>query len=96
MFTIVNTNRRLPHLCCTRYGCHWEQGKLFHFKLLGFQKVYLELKDHEEYRVYLFSRGWFYTKFYTKGRVEYIEVKRGQVISLELTIQVVLKNRAKL
>ena len=52
--------------------------------------MYLELKAHEEYRIYLFPRGWFYTKFYSKGRVEYIEVKRGQVISLELAIQVKL------
>ena len=53
-------------------------------------KVYMELKDHEEYRIYLYPRGWFYTKL-SKGRVEHIEVKRGQVISFELTIQVRLQ-----
>ena len=47
----------------------------------------LELQKAPVYRVYLFSRGWFYLKL-MEGSLDYIEVKQGQHMSVHLALQV--------
>ena len=47
----------------------------------------LELQQAPLYRIYLFSRGWFYLKL-MEGSLDYIEVKHGQHMSVHLALQV--------
>ena len=50
-------------------------------------KVVLQLQEAPVYRIYLFSRGWFYLKL-MEGSLDYIEVKRGEHVSVHLALQV--------
>ena len=52
-----------------------------------FFKVVLQLQEAPVYRIYLFSRGWFYLKL-MEGSLDYIEVKRGEHVSVHLALQV--------
>ena len=47
----------------------------------------LHLQQAPVYRIYLFSRGWFYLKL-MQGSLDYIEVKHGQHMSVHLALQV--------
>lgn len=47
----------------------------------------LQLEQAPVYRIYLFSRGWFYLKL-MEGSLDYIEVKHGQHMSVHLALQV--------
>ena len=47
----------------------------------------LQLEQAPVYRIYLFSRGWFYLKL-MEGSLDYIEVKHSQHMSVHLALQV--------
>ena len=55
-----------------------------------FFKVVLQLQEAPVYRIYLFSRGWFYLKL-MEGSLDYIEVKRGEQVTVHLALQVLRK-----
>ena len=52
----------------------------------------LQLEQAPVYRIYLFSRGWFYLKL-MEGSLDYIEVKHGQHMSVHLALQVPKSDR---
>jgi hypothetical protein len=48
----------------------------------------LELADDLDYRVYIFSRGYFYTKHWMEGgKLEFIDINRGHHGMVQLAFQ---------
>ena len=48
----------------------------------------LELAEDLDYRVYIFSRGYFYTKHWIEGgKLEFIDLSRGEHVRVELAFQ---------
>ena len=74
----------VPHSNVSVYKVNFS---LWNRKSSNWWKVVLELQQAPLYRIYLFSRGWFYLKL-MEGSLDYIEVKHGQHMSVHLALQV--------
>ena len=74
----------VPHSNVSAYKVNFS---LWNRKSSNWWKVVLELQQAPLYRIYLFSRGWFYLKL-MEGSLDYIEVKHGQHMSVHLALQV--------